>query len=202
MERKININDEFLVLEHKSNNKQSTIVLDLESKESHLISTAETNEYVWGKTAYNDDYIMSYTWGVLANQFPVNVTGAFDIKKRMPIELDEVKKDLLSKIFIYGRSFDTRVILSIINVNNISFVSDEEIEDFINYVTNYDMRIMSQDILNHIFYSHPEFLNYTEIDESISDFEFNEILRNIGNNTWFNVMPMCMDYEMNNNLVK
>ena len=163
MKKVVHIDTDLIIEEIIEDDNTKTYLLNETTGERILLASIYTNMYNWSKYIVKDNYIVIYTTGVIATEIPVNIQAVYDLNRMEHISYDD---ELIKNIFIYSKPFSLGTVLS--TINDFCFGDEKDVEEFIDYLTNNNENIMSEDIKNYIIESHPILENYQSIDPNIS----------------------------------
>jgi hypothetical protein len=141
------------------------------------------------KVASNDDYIISYTSAINGSNYPLSIEGAYDIKNREVLDLDEAMKAKLDRNVLFKIGIKTDVILSIINKNDLRIANDQSINDVIDYLTN-NKYYPIEAVINYIYSCYPELIRYSNLNGPLSMAEYDAIMKDLPEYLSFHSMPV------------
>lgn len=187
------IDDELLVKIEKTNRKATVYICENGNKK--LLAQVKTGDYVWAYVTGDNNYVVVYSRGCMINQIPLNIEAAYNIKNKSTVNLENKKvKVLLEYMFISKRSFDIATVLSFINNRDLGVCEEDEVDDFIYYLTSGNKDITYNEILDYVLKIYPELTKYMNIKEKMSVIEYREIVEEFDTNILrFQIMPQIVE---------
>lgn len=194
MKTNVKINENLNVEVNKKINR--TIIALNKNGEKIVLSDLKTDECFFSNVKFDENYVVVYSRGCMANQIPLKVEAAYNIKTNCILD---VKNDIklakeLEYMLISKWGFDITTIISVINQSDLKIAEEDEIEHITRYLTNGNKEITKEEIAKYILSIYPELAKYQNLNPSISVLEYKRILKEIDNNIlFFHKMPQIID---------
>lgn len=185
--------NESLRVERVINKTTTTIWLSIEGKRTMLFKT-HTSDTFWLNYIYDKNFIIVYSRGCMANQIPLKIEIAYDIKRNKIINISEENAMVFEHVYVSSKAFDTSVVLQYLNSNDLEITSVDKLKSFEEYITGKNRDIPKEDVIDYIVKQEPRLKEFLNIDIPLSVNKYHAILNTIGTNTfWFNIMPQALD---------
>ena len=154
-----------------------------------------TSDY-WHRWASNDYYVVTYTRGCMANQLPLIVRGAYDIKRHKLIDVSDPKvSEALEFMLITMKGFGLDEVLTLINENELELIEYDKRDRLSNYLTSGNDNISYEDIVEYILKEYPDLSNYRNL-KSLSVAEYRKIEGSTEGWFWFHCMPQDLSFML------
>ncbi len=172
---------------------KTTAISVIVDGEKTVLADMKTNDYFWLKYEYNDRYIVVYSRGCMANNIPLKVEAAYDIKNEKVVEIKRKNQVILEYMLIGKKAFDMGTIIEYINNNLLKIASAEETMDFERYLTAENPKITREQVKEYIISCYPVLVMYADYDYIMTVMEYREILDKLGTSYTFHIMPEALD---------
>lgn len=193
MKRRYTITEEISV-EVVTKKKRTSMFL-IKNNAKMLLATMETWDTFFCKLVYDDNYIVVYSRGTMANQIPLNIEEAYSIKHDKFVDMENKRlKVLLEYMFISRRGFDLTEVLSAINNKSLGLVEVGNEDELIEYLLAGSEKVKKDIAVEYIFKCYPILKKYSNLTGPISVVQYKNIAEEIGNETfWFHIMPLNLE---------
>ena len=172
--------------------KRTKVFVNHNGNKILLADVEKITERFWIRTVNDKNYIVVYSRGDMSNQIPIYIEGAYNIKNKSIVDLsNNAIRVLLDYMLIVKKGFHISTILEYINDCSFGIVKDDEIEDFVRYLTYGNNEISREEIIKYILDNYPELektmnctnkLNFIDYLNSIDDIYLH-----------FHIMPQIID---------
>ena len=133
----------------------------------------------------------------MMNQAPIYIERAYDIKERRLVNLNSYTRNTLESMLICQKFIDSCTVLAIINNWNVPEEDRKEIDDEINYLTNGNIDITREQVINYIFKCYPDLRKFACYPTPLDIYRYKAIRRSINmiapGGFAFHIMPQHID---------
>lgn len=189
METWYQINEEVELVTIKKRGNTSAMLF-INGQTICLCTVKNTNDYFWVAYGKNENYLVVYSRGCMVNQIPLKVEAVYDLKNKKIIPVTMKNKVIFEFMCVSKKGIDISVILEFLNENTLQLSEQEEVEDFIRYITAGHENITTEEIKEYVFSQYPIFKEYTSLNTPLSVKEYRKILDEVALDVLkFHIMP-------------
>ncbi len=196
------INEHTFLIEKKSQDEKTT---EYSILSNHQIKPLVTVEGTKVKYKANNYYLIIFSCDFLGyNSLPI-IEAAYDLQKDEQLDITNNYKLLyaLEDMFLYAQIYNKCVYLQAINNNYLGLTSNEDMEDFYNYIKCGNDNITNEMVKKYILNNNPCLIKYSNLPSSMNMVEFNKIYREYCNEHVVNLtsIPQRLDFLKDNKVL-
>lgn len=170
-------------------------ILYVDDVRIQLCKVNKISEDFWVLYEYNENYLVIYSRGCMANQIPLTVEAVYDMTNKKTVPVLNKNKVIFEHMCISKKYIDTSVILEFLNDRKLEIADDEEVEDFIRYVTAGNETISNEEIKEYILSEYPQMKKFMNFETPLTVKEYRKIVANIEDNIRLHIMPNLLKDE-------
>lgn len=189
------INKDLIVKEERNENGTRISVIDGDMEV--LLSDIETDDFYFSKWINDENYIVAYSRGSMANQMPLTIEGAYNIVNKKLLDVtNERTKELLEFMVVCKRGFSLFQILAEINLNDLGLLSKREQKELRNYFTSGNRNIDQEEVREYILSAYPQLRKYAELQDKLTLAKYHAIEEELGELTyWLHSISQNLDFN-------
>lgn len=194
MKRNIKISEDLIVQEAKRKSRVVTSVIRGDKKT--ILTNIKVNDYFWSKFIFDENYIVVYSRGCIANNIPLNIEAAYDIKENRMLDLSDKKlKVILEYMFISRRGFYLTDVLTFINKDDLKILDEESKGNLKRVLTSGNSKISDEEVIKYILREYPVLKKYRNLKGPLNVIEYKKIEDAIGQTIFkFHLMPQSLKF--------
>ena len=170
----IAIDKRIKVDEINKRNRSTILVIDGDSEK--VLSDVKLKDGSRSRFLYDDNYIISYIRGTTLNPIPIDITGAYSIKNKDLLTLDDYRiKKILEYMLITKKQFELAHVLSEINDTDLGLLNKEELLTLRSYLTMGNEKITREDVIKYILNTYPSLEEYKNISHVMTVAEYRRL---------------------------
>ena len=175
--------------------RKTVVILYVDGTRIQLCKVDVTTENFWVAYEYNENYLVIYSRGCMANQIPLAVEAVYDMTNKKVICVLNKNKVIFEYMCIAKKGIDASVILEFLNDRKLEIADDEEVDDFIRYVTAGNETISKEEIKEYILSEYPQLRKYMNFKIPLTVKEYRKIVANIEDDIRLHIMPNLLKDE-------
>ena len=177
----------------------TTTISIIEDEIETVLKRMGTNYAFSCNYIYNNDYIVVYSRGSMANQIPLEIETVYDIKNKECIEpLTPEIKNAIEYMLVCRKTLDMNAVLLVLNktdLGNLNQENTEKVNKLINYLTSGNEDISIEQIKEYILKEKPELKEYTNLEGHMNIEKFIELLNKVNSiDLFIHSIPQDINY--------
>lgn len=183
-----------LVIIKKRGNTTAMIYVD--DNPIRLCKVEKTDEFFWVGYDFNENYLVIYSRGCMANQIPLIIEAVYDMTNKKVIPVTKKNKVIFEYMCVVKKGIYTSVLLEFLNDSKLEIAEEEEVEDFIRYITAGNERITKDEIKSYILKEYPYLEEYMNFENPLSVKAYRKLMDEIESDILrFHIMPKPLKEE-------
>jgi len=131
----------------------------------------------------------------MANQIPLTVEAVYDMTNKKVILVTKKNKAIFEYMCVVKKGIYTSVILEFLNDDKLEIAEEEEVEDFVRYITAGNEKITKDEIKSYILKEYPYLEEYMNFENPLSVKQYRKIMDELDEILRFHIMPNHLKEE-------
>ena len=175
--------------------RRTSVMLYVGESPIRLCIVEGTSESFWVGYDFNENYLVIYSRGCMANQIPLTVEAVYDMTNKKVVPVTKKNKAIFEYMCIVKKGIYTSVLLEFLNDNKLEIAEEEEVEDFIRYITAGNEDIRKDEIKAYVLAEYPQLEEYMNFETSLSVKQYRKIMDELDDILRFHIMPNALTEE-------
>ncbi len=187
------INDDLRI--DYNNGDGKTVITLIDNDKRIIMFDQETNEYFWAEYRVNDDYVVVFSRGCMVNNIPLVIESVYDIREKRLVKLNSKTQKVFENMLVTKCFIDNASIIAIINKWNVPEEDRKEIDEAIDYLTNGNESITTNQVIEYIFKCYPGLKKFACYPTPFDIYRYKSIRRTLNESGghFFHIMPQRID---------
>lgn len=173
----------------------TSVMLYVDNNPIRLCKVEKTDECFWVGYEFNEHYLVIYSRGCMANQIPLTVEAVYDMTNKKVIPVTKKNKVIFEYLCIAKKGIYTSVLLEFLNDSKLEIAEEEEVEDFVRYITAGNEKITKDEIKAYILKEYPYLEEYMNFENPLSVKQYRKIMDELDDVLRFHIMPNPLKEE-------
>jgi len=174
----------------------TSVMLYVDESPIRLCKVEKTDNFFWVDYACNENYLVIYSRGCMANQIPLTIEAVYDMTSKKVIPVTKKNKVIFEYMCIAKKGIYTPIVLEFLNENHLGAAEEWEVEDFIRYITAGNVSITKEEIRDYILTAYPCLKEYLNLENPLSLKAYRKILDELNMDIFrFHIMPNALKDE-------
>ena len=186
---------EGIMLEINKKIIKTIVSIIVDGNKVQLCKVDDTDENFWVGYSFNENYLVVYSRGCMANQIPLKVEAVFDITNKRVISVTNKNKVIFEYLCIVKKGICLPVVLEFLNDSKLEVCDEDEVLDFVRYITAGNTDIANDAIKAYILKKHPFLEKFMDIQKPLTVKEYRKLVADQPEILKFHIMPHLLKEE-------